>query len=182
MRGTGFDCGLVERLEGGADEAGLRRIGDIGIGACCECWPVWRNQLPAASRSKRVSLPAYTISTALLRAICSPYFICPYRGVSIEGLVIVGPSTLSRLILKAASGAKEATSHSKLASAVWGPRNYISLSRARDDRWRRDVTLLNEIRVSAERSRRRNSVGLNAGGVGWVRRGSMDFSSARAGS
>jgi hypothetical protein len=40
----------------------------------------------------------------------------------------------------------------------------------------------NEIRVSAERSRRRNSVGLNAGGMGWVRPGSMDFSSARAGS
>src|SRR4029077_16051211 len=40
----------------------------------------------------------------------------------------------------------------------------------------------NEIRVSAERRRRRNSVGLNAGGMGWVRPGSMDFSSARAGS
>ena len=40
----------------------------------------------------------------------------------------------------------------------------------------------NEIRVSAERSRRRNSVGLNAGGMGWVRPGSMDFSSGSAGS
>jgi hypothetical protein len=38
----------------------------------------------------------------------------------------------------------------------------------------------NEIRVSAERSRRRNSVGLNAGGMGaWP--GSMDFPGARAG-
>jgi hypothetical protein len=37
----------------------------------------------------------------------------------------------------------------------------------------------NEIRVSAERSRRRNSVGLNAGGMGGV---AMDFPGARAGS
>jgi hypothetical protein len=51
------------------------------------------------------------------------------------------------------------------------------------DEWVRLFTdQANEIRVSAERSRRRNSVGLNAGGMGWVRRGSMDFSSARAGS
>ena len=85
--------------------------------------------------AKRLSARGSPISVACYALIVRRIFICP-RGMSIEGLVIVGPSAL--FAADPQGGLRLEGSDQAIVN--WPQRFAGSVT---DDRWRGDVTLLN---------------------------------------